>query len=498
MKKIIAVLLACFMAAACFAPTFCAQEEGKSSPCGCWGDMDGDKSVTSADARLVLRQSVGLEDYPEDALYRCDLDSDGCVSSADARFVLRLSVNLESFPGHEAVPVVGRDATCTEDGLTDGLYCVICEQELETQKAIPAPGHKEVVDQAIEATCTKDGLTEGKHCEVCGAVFTEQKTVPALGHAPAEKPASSADVCRKAQICERCGEELSPELKHDVAANATVTAEKGIVCKRCNQTVVPSFNELVNALKKDEHTYRHFSRTDTNISDPKMTGIMVFFKREFEDEFNNNTGAATEYISLSEKTELNNDTFELFHSDAVSLLTDADLASEKTETIKGVDFLKDLPDTFTGTYGRVSDLRDLKSKQIGDVLKVTVTLQPERYSEWKDKGGVKAIDKISFEYGAMIITAMEEFSSLDEGFLKCECDSVSSVSVAYYFDKETLRPIAALYHLNMDMDQTMIIDVTGLSGDRSQIPLSLGNTGSISFDVTTDVHSYYFFDEYFD
>ena len=61
------------------------------------GDVDGDGKITSADARLALRASVGLEklsyeDYSFDA---ADADYDGEVTSADARLILRASVNLE-------------------------------------------------------------------------------------------------------------------------------------------------------------------------------------------------------------------------------------------------------------------------------------------------------------------------------------------------------------------------------------------------------------------
>lgn len=62
------------------------------------GDVDGDGEISSADARLALRRSVMLEDYPEDsaAYSACDADRDGEVTSADARLILRASVGLET------------------------------------------------------------------------------------------------------------------------------------------------------------------------------------------------------------------------------------------------------------------------------------------------------------------------------------------------------------------------------------------------------------------
>ena len=498
MKKILSVLLACMMIAALFVPLPLAANDEKTSACPCWGDMDGDKKTTSADARLVLRQSVNLENYPDETLNRCDLDRDGKISSADARFVLRLSVNLEQYPAHELLPVVGKNATCTEDGLTDGLYCAICEKEFEPQTTIPAPGHNEVVDEAVAPTCTETGLTEGKHCSVCDTVLTEQAVVPALGHDPVVQENPSIFVCQEAQRCSRCDAELLPELQHKFPGNAAVTPEKGLTCERCGKTVIPSFNDLVNSLKQEPHVFRSFSRTDTTISDPEFKGVMVFFKSEFEKEFKENMGTDTEYVSLTDRTQVNRYTYNLVDSDKVSELKDNDVSSSKNETVNGIAFLKDLPDTFTGQYGRVSDLRDIKAKEFGDVLKVTVTLKPEDFNALKDKGGTDAIGRISTEFSDLINSAMAEFSGLNEDFLKSSCSSISTVTVSYYFDPETLQPITAEYRLNMDMTQTMSIDLSNMSGDETGIPLSLGNTGSISFKVKTDVCSYYFFEPYFD
>ena len=87
---------------------FALMEDGYS-PCGVchpekaegtvvryyYGDADLDGSITAADARLVLRTSVGLEQPGELALILSDTDADGTVSAADARTVLRAAVGLD-------------------------------------------------------------------------------------------------------------------------------------------------------------------------------------------------------------------------------------------------------------------------------------------------------------------------------------------------------------------------------------------------------------------
>lgn len=64
------------------------------------GDGDNDGEITSADARLALRLSVGLESFTPDseAFKALDIDSDGTVTPSDARTLLRISVGLEPQP----------------------------------------------------------------------------------------------------------------------------------------------------------------------------------------------------------------------------------------------------------------------------------------------------------------------------------------------------------------------------------------------------------------
>ena len=62
------------------------------------GDVDGDKAITAADARLALRAAVGLEQYKKGSTeYKaCDVDFDGTITAADARLILRAAVGLET------------------------------------------------------------------------------------------------------------------------------------------------------------------------------------------------------------------------------------------------------------------------------------------------------------------------------------------------------------------------------------------------------------------
>ena len=64
-----------------------------------WGDVNGDRKVTTCDARLILMYIVGKIDETGLDLEWADVNGDGKVSTADARWILMLVVDyVEHFP----------------------------------------------------------------------------------------------------------------------------------------------------------------------------------------------------------------------------------------------------------------------------------------------------------------------------------------------------------------------------------------------------------------
>ena len=82
---------------------------------------------------------------------------------------------------HVATATKGKEATCTEDGLTDGSICEICGEVLKEQEVIKAPGHVEEVLPGREATKTEDGYTEMVKCSVCDKTLVPRYQIPATG-----------------------------------------------------------------------------------------------------------------------------------------------------------------------------------------------------------------------------------------------------------------------------------------------------------------------------
>ena len=59
------------------------------------GDLDGDGEITAADALVMLRSSVGLEEFTPEQTALADIDHDGAVTANDALAVLRYSVGFD-------------------------------------------------------------------------------------------------------------------------------------------------------------------------------------------------------------------------------------------------------------------------------------------------------------------------------------------------------------------------------------------------------------------
>ena len=66
---------------------------------------------------------------------------------------------------------------------------------------------------AKEATCTENGLTEGEKCSNCGKVTIEQETVPAKGHAYGSWKVTKEATCTakgsKEKVCASCGKKVT-------------------------------------------------------------------------------------------------------------------------------------------------------------------------------------------------------------------------------------------------------------------------------------------------
>ena len=91
--------------------------------------------------------------------------------------------------------------TCIAEG-EERRTCTVCG-ETETRTADKA-AHTPVTVEGKDATCTEEGLSDGEKCSVCGETLKEQETVPALGHDFGEWTADK-DAGVETRTCSRCG-----------------------------------------------------------------------------------------------------------------------------------------------------------------------------------------------------------------------------------------------------------------------------------------------------
>lgn len=128
---------------------------------------------------------------------------------------------------------VTKQPTCLGAGEQE---CTCSCGEKQTQ-AIPELGHTEAIDQAIAPTCTEDGLTEGKHCSVCNDTLVAQEPIAATGHTPADewkivKQPTTVEDGEQQQICSVCEDVLASEILPALGSQGLVYAinPDGVTC----------------------------------------------------------------------------------------------------------------------------------------------------------------------------------------------------------------------------------------------------------------------------
>ena len=176
----------------CFGEHEAEAVPGKEATCTETGLTEG-SICKNCGQILVAQEEIPMTDHPDtDADYYCDV----------------CKVNL-CFDKHEAVAVPGKEASCTETGLTEGSICKNCKLELVAQEEIPMTNHRTEVIPAVAATCIATGLTEGSKCTVCNKILVEQQVTEKLPHSIVRTegvvPTCTKDGYTAETCCDVCG-----------------------------------------------------------------------------------------------------------------------------------------------------------------------------------------------------------------------------------------------------------------------------------------------------
>ena len=160
--------------------------------------------------------------------------------------------------GHLKETTPGKEATCTEAGYTEKVYCTRegCNEVITPSTVIPVdttkhPADKLVVVKGVAAICGSgvDGWSDGEKCSACTTVTkVNEKITPAASHTMVEVAGAVAPNCKNEtdgktahQKCTTCGYQIVPETipyTHDYAGWVDAgNGNKTNTCKDCNHTV---------------------------------------------------------------------------------------------------------------------------------------------------------------------------------------------------------------------------------------------------------------------
>lgn len=170
---------------------------------------------------------------------------------------------------HIIIDVKGWDATCLENGRTEGQECEQCGAVIVPQNTILADGHDLITDAYVAPTCTATGLTKGSHCADC-EYKVEQEEIPALGHDWADFTAQAAtcteDGYTAGSKCRYCHEVkdsvVIPALNHGENGYEVITHEA--TCTEDGYTeYICSYDEKHNYTVEGEAATGHKGGTAT-------------------------------------------------------------------------------------------------------------------------------------------------------------------------------------------------------------------------------------------
>ncbi len=181
-----------------------------------------------------------------------------CEEGTEGKVVVDTYVEAK---GHQ-YNVVVTAPTCTEQGYTTRT-CPVCEEGTENKVVVDtyvqANGHTPETVKGKDATCTEDGLTDGEKCSACGETITEQEVITAKGHdyhAVVTAPTCTAggyttntcSVCRDSYVADETAA-LDHEYTSVVTKEATCTEEgvKTFTCIRGDHTYTEVIEKIAHS-----------------------------------------------------------------------------------------------------------------------------------------------------------------------------------------------------------------------------------------------------------
>ncbi len=159
-------------------------------------------TLTSVDCNHDI---TGIQSQKEESCFEKGYTGD--VYCTNCKYVLSAGKNIPKTVHHWDHGTVTKDSTCISDGERT-FTCSNCM--LAIMSAISADSSKHIIKtiKGKEATCTQTGLTDGSECTECGAVIVAQKEKPAKGHIfnswTVTKSATAVSTGTRQRVCTKC------------------------------------------------------------------------------------------------------------------------------------------------------------------------------------------------------------------------------------------------------------------------------------------------------
>lgn len=168
----------------------------------------------------------------------------------DGQYCLDCGTLLALPLGHTEVVVKGRGANCVNSGVSDRIYCSVCDKVIMESIELPVTAHKPIEVDGVAPTCTEEGVSDGVICEFCDKMLIDQVVLPKAPHRFSDSRDSECNDCG-AYRRTSCKHEKTERINRTVATCTRNGLTSGDVCLYCGQ--ITSEQSLVEA---KAHSYK--------------------------------------------------------------------------------------------------------------------------------------------------------------------------------------------------------------------------------------------------